>query len=138
MLAAVITLVLLPSVMSASISTPMAISMCEWNGHHFPPGAQYKPNDCTFCQCDNGRAACAIADCFFTPCVDSVHKPGQCCNACPNGNNCYAKGKIIPAGKEVPIDDFTFCTCPSPWARPQEAKCISRPQTVPVRFSTIH
>ncbi|ESO92844.1 hypothetical protein LOTGIDRAFT_162320 [Lottia gigantea] len=105
--------------------TVQPIHMCEYQGHKFPIGSEYRPTDCTTCRCESsGRPSCLIADCFFVPCVDSVHIPGQCCNHCPTGNNCYAlNGKIIKAGSEIKIDDNTFCTCPAPWVRPNNATC---------------
>ncbi|XP_069104659.1 von Willebrand factor C domain-containing protein 2-like [Argopecten irradians] len=83
---------------------------CMHNGKQYPVGA-FKPSACEHCQCDHtGRVNCAIQDCFYSPCVDAVHKPDVCCPVCPNGNNCYVGKKIIPAGKDY-NDGHQICRC---------------------------
>eukprot|EP00916_Digyalum_oweni_P015450 GHVL01025287.1.p1 GENE.GHVL01025287.1~~GHVL01025287.1.p1 ORF type:complete len:145 (+),score=10.02 GHVL01025287.1:84-518(+) len=85
---------------------------CLWGGKMWPAGQQFKPNPCTFCNCVDGRAACAVADCAPPQCVDYVRDPNQCCPKCPNGSNCRAPdGTIIPAGKNVHINANTVCSC---------------------------
>ncbi|PVD39502.1 hypothetical protein C0Q70_02136 [Pomacea canaliculata] len=97
---------------AAVLTTPG--SVCTWNGHTFSEGEQYKPDPCTFCFCRDGRAACAVADCMMPSCVDPVRQPDKCCPVCPNGQNCRAfDGSIIPAGKQVKINDGTTCVCPT-------------------------
>jgi hypothetical protein len=41
---------------------------------------EYAPSKCV-----QGRAQCAIADCFIVQCVDSYNDPTKCCPVCPNG-----------------------------------------------------
>ncbi|XP_060073928.1 von Willebrand factor C domain-containing protein 2-like [Ylistrum balloti] len=85
---------------------------CTHNGKQYPAGP-FQPSACEHCQCDaaSGRVSCAIADCFFSPCVDAVHKPDVCCPVCPNGPNCFVGNKKIPAGQDY-IDGNKICRCP--------------------------
>ncbi|KAK7471528.1 hypothetical protein BaRGS_00035808 [Batillaria attramentaria] len=99
---------------SAIITTPALAAGCEWQGKWYAEGQQFNPDPCTFCNCQNGRAMCAVADCMMPACVDSKRDPTQCCPVCPNGNNCRAPdGTIIPAGQEVQLDAHTTCRCSS-------------------------
>ena len=65
-------------------------SGCVYQGKHYPVG-NFHPTPCHHCTCPShgGHAYCAIADCFMTPCVDSVSKPDQCCPTCPNGKTLF-------------------------------------------------
>ena len=58
---------------------------CHINGKFYKEGSSFKPSPCEWCQCVQGRAQCAIADCFIVQCVDSYNDPTKCCPVCPNG-----------------------------------------------------
>ena len=69
------------------LPTATVIPECQHNGKTYAPFQSFNPSPCEHCMCSsNGRVACAIADCFFTPCVDAVHDPKRCCPICPHGN----------------------------------------------------
>ncbi|KAH3835311.1 von Willebrand factor C domain-containing protein 2-like [Dreissena polymorpha] len=87
---------------------------CTWNGTFYKEGASIHKSPCEPCQCGHdGHIFCAIVDCFFTPCVDSVHDPTKCCPVCPNGPNCQHKdGTIIKNGETYRPDSLTTCRCP--------------------------
>ncbi|XP_033760955.1 von Willebrand factor C domain-containing protein 2-like [Pecten maximus] len=109
---------------------------CTHQGKQYPDGP-FKPSACEHCQCDaaSGRVSCAIADCFFSPCVDAIHKPDVCCPVCPNGPNCYVGNIKIPAGKDY-NDGHQVCRCPDGFhfgSSGQQAICrVNLPTTVPV------
>ncbi|KAL3870502.1 hypothetical protein ACJMK2_038557 [Sinanodonta woodiana] len=85
---------------------------CVRDGKHYAVQESFQPSPCEHCMCTiHGEVACAIADCFITPCVDAVHDPTQCCPVCPNGPNCMIHGKIVPAGQTVQVDN-SVCSCP--------------------------
>lgn len=76
------------SLLPTAVSMPRGPTLqpgCHVNGQFHPEGSSYQPSACKHCFCSQGREVCAIADCFFTPCVDPVHKPDVCCPICPNG-----------------------------------------------------
>ncbi|KAK7112333.1 hypothetical protein V1264_011804 [Littorina saxatilis] len=86
---------------------------CMHDGKWYPEGGSNN-NPCMPCHCYQGRMVCAIVDCFFTPCVDSVRDPTKCCPICPNGPNCRAPdGTVIPANGTVRLDADTTCKCDS-------------------------
>ena len=58
---------------------------CLYDGTVYPKGS-FKPSLCAECICsENGDVQCTNIECFTYPCVDKVHKPGDCCPMCPNG-----------------------------------------------------
>lgn len=58
---------------------------CLYDGTVYPKGS-FKPSLCKECICsENGDIQCTDIECFIYPCVDKVHKPGDCCPMCPNG-----------------------------------------------------
>lgn len=68
--------------------TATAPNGCMHEGTHYNIGDSFQPSPCEHCYCTpDGNVACAIADCFFVPCVDAVHDPKQCCPVCPNGKH---------------------------------------------------
>ncbi|XP_046569636.1 von Willebrand factor C domain-containing protein 2-like [Haliotis rubra] len=120
------------SLAPTAVSLPTAQPGCHVNGQYHPDGSSYQPSACKHCYCSNGREVCAIADCFFTPCVDPVHDPKVCCPVCPNGSNCWASKQIIPAGKDVQIDEHTTCRCPNPGFGQKQAVCTIAMTVLPV------
>ncbi|XP_070211441.1 cysteine-rich motor neuron 1 protein-like [Littorina saxatilis] len=77
------------------------------------PGGHWKSKSgCMGCHCDNDwKAMCYVQDCWVTPCVDSIRKPGVCCAICPNGNNCKTpSGKIVKDGEYL-MDGSMNCSC---------------------------
>lgn len=59
---------------------------CTYHGKTYPLGHSFHPSPCEHCTCTQmGRVMCAIADCFFTPCVNPIHDPNKCCPVCPDG-----------------------------------------------------
>ncbi|XP_076454518.1 von Willebrand factor C domain-containing protein 2-like [Babylonia areolata] len=98
---------------SSTIPLATKPSGCMYQGKWYPEG-EFKPDPCSPCHCFEGRAVCAIVDCFFpAPCVDAVRDPDQCCPVCPNGPNCRAPdGQVITAGQHVQINEDTTCSCP--------------------------
>ncbi|WAR00055.1 VWC2-like protein [Mya arenaria] len=77
-------------------------------------GDSIRKSACEPCYCGhNGHINCAIVDCFFTLCVDSVHDPDHCCPQCPNGSNCMGPNNtIIKKGETYQPDPLTTCECP--------------------------
>ena len=72
--------------MTATYIPVTAVVGCTHEGKVYAIGEEVQPDPCTHCYCsDSGFMACAIADCFYSPCVDSVQDPDQCCPVCPNG-----------------------------------------------------
>ncbi|XP_071107459.1 von Willebrand factor C domain-containing protein 2-like [Haliotis cracherodii] len=123
------------SLLPTAVSLPRGPTLqpgCHVNGQFHPEGSSYQPSACKHCFCSQGREVCAIADCFFTPCVDPVHKPDVCCPICPNGSNCWALQQIIPAGRDVKLDEHTTCRCPGPGPRQNQAVCTIAMQPVTV------
>ncbi|KAL4230644.1 von Willebrand factor C domain-containing protein 2-like [Mactra antiquata] len=92
---------------------PMIAATCTYNGITYHSGESFQPSPCEHCYCPpGGHVACAIADCFFTPCVDAVHDPTKCCPQCPNGPNCrHTDGTIIKQGDVYHPDANTECRC---------------------------
>jgi hypothetical protein len=67
---------------------------CHRNGKFYKEGSSFKPSPCEWCQCVQGRAQCAIADCFIVQCVDSYNDPTKCCPVCPNGKTVTKMGGV--------------------------------------------
>ncbi|XP_052770919.1 von Willebrand factor C domain-containing protein 2-like [Mya arenaria] len=101
---------------------------CTWNGTLYQVGDSIRKSPCQPCQCgQNGQIFCAIVDCFFTPCVDTVQDPNQCCLTYPNGNNYQGPdGTIVKQGEVYKPDAFTVCECPQTGPSSNRVKCISR------------
>ncbi|KAK3088755.1 hypothetical protein FSP39_023368 [Pinctada imbricata] len=104
-------------------------SRCLHNGKTYQVGS-FQPSPCEHCQCTStGRAFCAIADCFITPCVDSIHDPTKCCPVCPNGPNCRAPdGTIIKKGEKHTTADGSLCQCQTSFSFSHEAICLLKPK----------
>ncbi|KAK7107805.1 hypothetical protein V1264_015656 [Littorina saxatilis] len=85
--------------------------VCEYEGQTYPEG-EFWLNPCSSCLCRGGEVNCALVDCFYTPCVDWVHDPEQCCPVCPNGNNCRAPdNSTVAEGETVELATGETCTC---------------------------
>ncbi|ESP03057.1 hypothetical protein LOTGIDRAFT_230489 [Lottia gigantea] len=102
-------------------TTTPAMCTCS-DGTKIPPGETVWITDCRGCYCDeyNLEAYEMIMDCFWTPCVDSLNVPGQCCPHCPNGENCRAefiddngveRSEIIKVSDGVVKFNSTECQC---------------------------
>lgn len=68
---------------------------CDVGGQQYEVGEEVPDESgdpCVRCFCeDDGRVACAMTQCDWVRCVDSVRPEGACCPVCPNGEyNCYA------------------------------------------------
>ncbi|XP_060572485.1 von Willebrand factor C domain-containing protein 2-like [Ruditapes philippinarum] len=110
----------------ANSTPPTLKQVCVRDGKTYQIGQSFQPTPCEHCFCSaDGRVVCAIADCFFTPCVDAVHDPTKCCPQCPNGENCqHSDGTIIKKGEVYNPDPNTSCMCPSSFHfGPTQAVC---------------
>ncbi|XP_019642388.1 PREDICTED: kielin/chordin-like protein isoform X8 [Branchiostoma belcheri] len=82
-----------------------------------PVGIEYKPDDCTWCNCYTvgERAMCAAVSCAFDFCTNLVRLAGQCCPYCPACcQGCYHGDDFIPVGATFRPDPCTFCGCYRP------------------------
>ncbi|XP_067842986.1 von Willebrand factor C domain-containing protein 2-like isoform X1 [Heptranchias perlo] len=90
----------------------------------------YIPSPCEWCRCEaSSEVHCVVADCAVPECVNPVYEPEQCCPVCKNGPNCFAGSTIIPAGREVKVDDCTICYCSQNgdwWKTERQATCVKR------------
>ncbi|TKS85310.1 Brorin [Collichthys lucidus] len=61
------------------------------------------------------------------PDESSVFQNEKCCSTSPvSGPNCYADTTVIPAGREVKIDECTICYCTyeeGTWQIERQATC---------------
>ena len=72
--------------LTATCFATSPLPVCVRDGKTYQVGESFQPTPCEHCFCSpDGRDVCAVADCFFTPCVDAVHDPTKCCPQCPNG-----------------------------------------------------
>nr|XP_022328347.1 von Willebrand factor C domain-containing protein 2-like [Crassostrea virginica] len=97
---------------------------CLYDGTVYPKGS-FKPSLCKECICsENGDVQCTDIECFIYPCVDKVHKPGDCCPMCPNGQNCKAPdGTVIRFGEEYVMSENVVCVCDKDQWGELEALC---------------
>ncbi|XP_019638157.1 PREDICTED: kielin/chordin-like protein [Branchiostoma belcheri] len=105
-----------PSTTTTMPETTVAGCISSYDGQWYPPGSGMPSGSpCSDCYCDDeGQPLCmTISACACPPCVDEVVYPNDCCPSCPNGENCYAMGTIIPAGRDVQVNGYT-CRCPDP------------------------
>ncbi|CAH1261780.1 COL6A6, partial [Branchiostoma lanceolatum] len=88
---------------------------CLYNGVIIPVGIEYKPDDCTWCNCDadGARAVCAAASCAISSdCINYVRYAGQCCPVCPACcYGCRHGDGIVPSGASFQEDPCTTCSC---------------------------
>ncbi|OWF50468.1 von Willebrand factor C domain-containing protein 2-like [Mizuhopecten yessoensis] len=91
-------------------------SGCIYQKKFYSEGIFY-PSPCERCQCDSysNMVHCSLNKCTTEPllCVDAIVEPGNCCHVCPNGPNCFAGNKKIPAGQDY-NDGSQICRCPEP------------------------
>ncbi|KAI8513532.1 hypothetical protein Bbelb_078560 [Branchiostoma belcheri] len=75
-----------------------------------PVGIEYKPDDCTWCNCYTvgERAMCAAVSCAFDFCTNLVRLAGQCCPYCPACcQGCYHGDDFIPVGATFRVSLWT-------------------------------
>lgn len=100
---------------------------CEFRGKIYSSLEEFKVSPCEKCRCEpSGEVLCSVAACPQTECVDPEYEPDQCCPICKTGPNCYADTAVIPAGREVKIDDCTICYCTyeeGTWQIERQATC---------------
>ncbi|XP_017290570.1 brorin [Kryptolebias marmoratus] len=100
---------------------------CEFRGKIYASLEEFKVSPCEKCRCEpSGEVLCSVAACPQTECVDPEYEPDQCCPICKSGPNCYADTEVIPAGREVKIDDCTICYCTyeeGTWQIERQATC---------------
>ncbi|KAB5581795.1 hypothetical protein PHYPO_G00179740 [Pangasianodon hypophthalmus] len=100
---------------------------CEFRGKTYTSLEEFKVSPCEKCRCEpSGEVLCSVSACPQTECVDPVYEPDQCCPVCKSGPNCYADTAVIPAGREVKIDDCTICYCTyeeGTWRIERQATC---------------
>nr|KAI8735762.1 kielin/chordin-like protein isoform X2 [Biomphalaria glabrata] len=67
----------------STIEPPNDAMFCVYNGKSYMVGSSFKPNDCTFCDCEtNGEYICAMSSCGVPDCPNPVKVSGQCCLVC--------------------------------------------------------
>uniref|UniRef100_A0A4W3JGB8 von Willebrand factor C domain containing 2 like n=1 Tax=Callorhinchus milii TaxID=7868 RepID=A0A4W3JGB8_CALMI len=109
---------------------PKCVFWCSQSAQlsHIP--VLFQPSPCEWCRCEaSSEAHCVVADCAVPECVNPVYEPEQCCPICKNGPNCFAGSTIIPAGKEVKVDECTICHCSQNgdwWKTERQATCVKR------------
>lgn len=100
---------------------------CEFRGKVYASLEEFKVSPCEKCRCEpSGEVLCSVSACPQTECVDPEYEPDQCCPICKTGPNCYADTSVIPAGREVKIDDCTICYCTyeeGTWQIERQATC---------------
>ncbi|KAK5882058.1 hypothetical protein CesoFtcFv8_020685 [Champsocephalus esox] len=100
---------------------------CEFRGKIYASLQEFKVSPCEKCRCEpSGEVLCSVAACPQTECVDPEYEPEQCCPICKTGPNCYADTSVIPAGREVKIDECTICYCTyeeGTWQIERQATC---------------
>ncbi|KAF7221310.1 brorin [Nothobranchius furzeri] len=100
---------------------------CEFRGKIYSSLEEFKVSPCEKCRCEpSGEVLCSVAACPQTECVDPEYEPEQCCPICKSGPNCYADTEVIPAGREVKIDECTICYCTyeeGTWQIERQATC---------------
>ncbi|XP_077123733.1 brorin isoform X2 [Ranitomeya variabilis] len=100
---------------------------CEFRGKTYQSLEEFMVSPCEKCRCDpNGEVMCTVSACPQTECVDPVYEPDQCCPICKNGPNCFAETVVIPAGREIKIDECTICHCTyeeGTWRIERQALC---------------
>ncbi|XP_030628781.1 brorin [Chanos chanos] len=100
---------------------------CEFRGKTYNSLEEFKVSPCEKCRCEpSGEVLCTVSACPQTECVDPEYEPDQCCPVCKSGPNCYADTAVIPAGREVKIDDCTICYCTyeeGTWRIERQATC---------------
>uniref|UniRef100_A0A8B9KJ46 von Willebrand factor C domain containing 2 n=1 Tax=Astyanax mexicanus TaxID=7994 RepID=A0A8B9KJ46_ASTMX len=100
---------------------------CEFRGKTYASLEEFKVSPCEKCRCEpSGEVLCSVSACPQTECVDPEYEPDQCCPVCKSGPNCYADTAVIPAGREVKIDECTICYCTyeeGTWRIERQATC---------------
>ncbi|XP_072293485.1 brorin [Eucyclogobius newberryi] len=100
---------------------------CEFRGKVYASLEEFKVSPCERCRCEpSGEVLCSVSACPQTECVDPEYEPDQCCPICKTGPNCYADTTVIPAGREVKIDNCTICYCTyeeGTWQIERQATC---------------
>ncbi|XP_066547095.1 brorin [Amia ocellicauda] len=100
---------------------------CEFRGKTYKSLEEFKVSACEKCRCEaSGEVLCTVAACPQTECVDPEYEPDQCCPICKSGPNCFADNAVIPAGREVKIDECTICYCTyeeGTWRIERQATC---------------
>ncbi|KAL0964255.1 hypothetical protein UPYG_G00321390 [Umbra pygmaea] len=100
---------------------------CEFRGKVYSMLQEFKVSSCERCRCEaSGEVLCSVSACPQTECVDPEYEPDQCCPICKTGPNCYADTQVIPAGREVKIDECTICYCTyeeGTWQIERQATC---------------
>nr|XP_032801631.1 von Willebrand factor C domain-containing protein 2-like [Petromyzon marinus] len=87
-------------------------SGCDFKGAKYGSLQEFKLSPCERCRCEaDGEVTCVVSDCPLPECVDPVYEPKQCCPVCKHGPNCLAGSNVIPAGREVKVDECTTCNC---------------------------
>lgn len=100
---------------------------CEFRGRSYASLEEFKVSPCEKCRCQpSGEVLCSVSSCPQTECVDPEYEPDQCCPICKSGPNCFADTAVIPAGREVKIDECTICYCTyeeGTWQIERQATC---------------
>ncbi|XP_062320626.1 brorin [Osmerus eperlanus] len=100
---------------------------CEFRGKIYASLQDFKVSPCEKCRCEpSGEVLCSVSACPLTECVDPKYEPDQCCPICKTGPNCFADTAVIPAGREVKIDECTICYCTyeeGTWQIERQATC---------------
>ncbi|XP_028673844.1 brorin [Erpetoichthys calabaricus] len=100
---------------------------CEFRGKTYKALEEFRVSPCEKCRCEaSGEVLCTVAACPQTECVDPEYEPDQCCPICKKGPNCFADNTVIPAGREVKVDDCTICYCTyeeGTWRIERQATC---------------
>ncbi|XP_033762607.1 kielin/chordin-like protein [Pecten maximus] len=89
---------------------------CEYQGKMYSEEI-FHPSPCVTCRCypHTNVQNCSLNACINKPlvCVDATVEAGTCCHVCPNGPNCFAGNRKIPAGIDY-NDGGQICRCPEP------------------------
>ena len=79
---------------------------------------EWYENDCTHCECINGKISCKVQMCSPIHCEQMIRIEGQCCPVCPNSScdiQCPHGYKRDASGKEIcecnvcPINCQMYC-----------------------------
>ncbi|KAF6016745.1 hypothetical protein EB796_024947 [Bugula neritina] len=84
-------------------------------------GATWSEDECTTCECQDGRTKCNVIDCGSSRCTHPVKLRGVCCPQC---QACSYMGSYYNDGQTFSPDGCQSCTC-------QRGNVVCTPPTCP-------
>ncbi|XP_070188785.1 uncharacterized protein [Littorina saxatilis] len=110
---------------------------CFYQGEVYDSGAQFKPDACTMCTCQQGTVQCVAQDCPPANCAKPVTLPQTCCPACDLDCD-YEGAKYSHRADFTPsYNPCLNCTCDNSIVRCRPIRCppstfpCSRPMAPP-------